>query len=374
VRRGPLRVFVASCGVGITNRGFETLARECFDALREEGILDVTLVKGRGSLRKRELVVPALRRDRRAAEIAGKRLGRDAYFAEQTSFAAGLLPLIAARRPRVVYLSEWHLGKALVRARRRRFTGDYRVLLSNGGPYPPEDLRWPDHVHQLTPTAFEMAQTQGLPPERQTTLPLGLDMTNVQLVGRDERRSLRRALGVPDDRPVLIAVAALAFHHKRLDYLVRELARLPTPRPFLVMLGARGAETPALLDYARKLLGADGFAARTVDPNEVPRYYGAADVFVHASLWEAFGRSMVEALSHGLPCIAHDGATQRYVLDEYGIYGDLSRDGMLAELVPQALAATGDEVRNARHRYARSRFSWERLAPRYTEMITRCAA
>jgi glycosyltransferase involved in cell wall biosynthesis len=189
----------------------------------------------------------------------------------------------------------------------------------------------------------------------------------------EERRSLRARLGLPADRQLVLAVAALSFHHKRLDYLVREVAALPPPRPHLLMLGQRETETPLLLELADSLLGRDGYTVRTVPKAEVAEYYRAADVFAHASLWEAFGLVMVEALAHGLPCVVHDGPTQRYLLDGHGVMGDLRRDGQLAALLATALEDDDMAERERRRRYTRARFSWERLAPRYIEMMRAAA-
>ena len=367
---GRTRVYVASCGVGIAQRGFETLARDCFAALRGQADIDVTLVKGRGSVRAAEFPLPTLRRDGRVARKLGDLLGREAYFAEQMSFASAMLPLVAVRRPHVLYVSEWWVAKALVRWR-PRVAGSYRVVLSNGGPYPPHRLDWADHVHQLTPTAFDLALRAGIPRERQTQLPLGIDLDRVPPPPADRRR-LRESLALPPERPIVLAVAALAVHHKRLDYLVRELARLTPPRPFLVMLGQVEDETPRLLSLADELLGPGGFVARTVPTQEVASYYNAADVFVHVSLWEAFGRVLVEALAHGLACVTHDGPTQRYLLEDHAVYGDLRRDGALAELLPGAIAAAPAGA-SARREHVRERYGWGRLAPLYADMLRTAA-
>ncbi len=369
------RVVIACGGVGFANRGFETLARESFDALRDRDDVEVLLVKGRGRRLPDERVARTVGRDSRAAAAGARLLGRDTFYVENAGFTASIIPLLARRRPDVVFLSEWWLGRGLARWRRR--TGArWRLLLSNGGPYPPERFGHVDHVHQLTPHEFDRAVEAGVPRERQTLLEIGAAMpAGDRPGGAADRAALRDRLGLPSGRPLALSVAALAFHHKRMDYVVRELAALPEPRPFLVMLGQREEETPRLLELADALLGPDGYAARTVAPAEVSTYYDAADVFVLGSLWEAFGIVMVEALAHGLPCVVHDGPTQRFVLgDEGGALADFTREGALAAALPEVLATAGDEpARARRRRIAHDRFAWDRLAPRYAEMMRRCA-
>jgi glycosyltransferase involved in cell wall biosynthesis len=366
-------VVIACGGIGFANRGFETLSRECFDALSGRDDVDVLLVKGRGTRTPRERVAPTVGRNGAAARLGARVLKRDPFYVEQLGFTISIIPLLARRRPDVVYLSEWWLGRGLARWRRRS-GARWKLLLSNGGPYPPERFDHADHVHQLTPHELERAVEAGVPRERQTLLELGVELDGGPQLGASDRDALRRSLGLPVDRPVVLSVAALAFHHKRLDYVVRELAALPGPRPFLMLLGQREDETPQLLALADGLLGSDGYAARTVAPAEVASYYEAADVFVLGSLWEAFGRVMVEALGHGLPCVVHDGPTQRFVLGaDGGRMADFTRDGALAGVLPDAIASAGDEAARARRRAAaHERFSWGRLAPAYVDMMRRC--
>jgi 1,2-diacylglycerol 3-alpha-glucosyltransferase len=302
-------------------------------------------------------------------------LGRDTLYTEALGFTVSLLPILARIRPEVVYVSEWYVARGLVRWRRRS-GARFKLLVSNGGIYPPERFDGFDHVHQLTPHELERALDAGVPAERQTLLELGLPRdAGSQVPSASERERLREALGLPADRQVVLSVAALGAH-KRISYLVREMAALPPPRPFLMLLGQREQGAGELIAEGRELLGEGGFATRTVAPERVSDYYAASDVFVLSSLWEAFGRVMVEALAHGLPCVVHDGPTQRFVLgDQGGLFGDFTREGGLAGLLPTALAAAGDRVARERRRHAaQERFSWDALAPRYVEMMRRCAA
>ena len=93
---------------------------------------------------------------------------------------------------------------------------------------------------------------------------------------------------------------------------------MPFPRPFLLLVGDEDRDAPLVRSLAMSLLGEDGHAARSVPASEVGSYYRAADVFALASVWEAFGRALVEAMSHGVCCIAHDWPVQRWVLGSHG--------------------------------------------------------
>ena len=367
-------MFIACAGIGFAHRGFETFSRECFEALRGRDDVRVTLVKGRGPRAPGDLTARAPGRDGAVARVLGRVLGREPYAIEQLGFSLAMLAPLAIRRPDVVFFSEWWVGLALARWRRTS-RQRFKLLLSNGGLYPPERLGHVDHVHQLTPHELARALDAGVPAGRQTLLPLGVAIDReLRTLSPGDRAALRRRLRLPVDRPVAIAVAALN-RQKRHDHIARELASLPEPRPFLLMLGQREPETPALEAEVTSVLGEDGFSIRTVEPREVARHYRAADAFVLASLWEAFGRVMIEAMSHGLPCLVHDGPTQRYVLEDEAFTVDMLRPGSLAARLPEVLAEAGDPAApERRHRFVRERYSWARVGSRYAEMLKTCAA
>lgn len=366
-------VLIACPGLDHAGRGFETLARESFEALRAQGGIDVRLVKGSGARAPGELVARAPRRDGAFARRVASALRRGAYGpyeVEQAGFLAGLLPLVTSLRPDSVFLSDLLTSRALA-AWRRLTRADFGLVVSNGGPWPPARLRHADHVQELTPAALERALADGASPERHVMLPLGVAMApRFEPATAIERARLRASLELPAERRIVLSVGALTFSDKRLDYLIEEFAALPEPRPLLVLLGAQEPEAHAVRALAARLLGPDGYVIRTVSSDKVGAYYRAADQFALASLVESFGRVMVEALSHGLPCVAHDGPVQRYVLGPHGRLGDLRERGELTRLLAAGVApGAAPEAAAERYRHARERFGWGVLAPRYAELL-----
>jgi glycosyltransferase involved in cell wall biosynthesis len=175
------------------------------------------------------------------------------------------------------------------------------------------------------------------------------------------------------DRQIVLSVGAIN-RQKRVDYLVEEIASMPEPRPYLLLAGQEEAETPALRRIAQERLGADGHNIRTVPPADMADHYRASDVFVLASLWESFGRALVEAQSHGVPCLAHYHPVMSWVLGEAGDTTDLREPGNLAAWLAGLTAADfSDDARRRRHRSAYERFSWTMLADRYAEMLRAAA-
>lgn len=373
-RPRPPRVLLVCAGLDHALRGFESFARECLEALRGDRGVRIQLIKGSGARGPGERALPTMRRDRLAARALGRATGARPFVVEHLAFGLSLQPTLARLRPDVIFLSEWYTARVLA-AIRSRTRQRFKLLFSNGSMVA-EGFGHLDHVQELTPAALEVALSHGAPRSRHTALPLGirLERSFVPPSG-DERRALRQRLRLPQDRHVVISVAALNSYHKRLDYLIEELALLPEPRPYLLLAGQPEEETPAIRSLAQARLGADDHSVRTVALDDVPDLYRAADVFVLASLWEGLPRALLEAMAHGLPCLTHAYPVAEFATGPYRVTADFSERGALArllrELPEEELSA---ERAVERHRYAYERFSWEALTPRYVELLERVAA
>lgn len=369
VRSASTRVLLACSGLDHAHRGFESFAREAFDVLRHEPEIEMALVKGSGPPADAERSIPTLTRDTALAKWLGWAWGREPFRVEQVAFGLSLLPVIARRRPEVVYFSEWHTGLVLG-AFRRATRGPFRLILCNG-TMAVTGFGHLDRVQQLTPAAREAALAHGDDPDRHVLLPLGFTVAPaLGQPGAEEQAALRRRLGLPSDRPVVLTLAAMNRHHKRLDYLIEEVARLPQPRPFLLMAGEPEAETEGLRSLAAARLGTEGHSFRTVGRAEVGSLLAASDVFVLASLGEGLPRALIEALAAGLPCLAHDYPVARYALGPTGELSDFTVPGSLSQLLQAAITRGFDPAAAARrHAFAYENFSWDRLSSRYVELL-----
>jgi len=367
----PLRVALPCTGLGRERRGFETFAREVAGALRGDPRVDVTLYGGGGDVQPGESTVWNLPRASGAARAVGAMLGRGPYFVEQATFFAGFLPRLMATRPDVLYFADLNFGNACWHW--RRLTGQrYHMLFYNGGattqPYTRCDL-----VQQVSPEHLDAARTRGEPDGRMVLLPHGMAMPAV-LPPRDEAAigATRRALGITDGHAMLLAVGMLDASVKRMNELTEVVAALGEARPHLVMLGASSDETAAVTRLARERLG--NRVTIAMWPRErMHEAYAAADAFALLSLREGFGLAYLEAIAAGLPCVAHDNATTRYILGDHAFLGDTTTRAITVSLVQRALASAGDAgARATRHAWARAHFSWDVLAPRYAEMLLAC--
>lgn len=370
---GVVRVALPCTGLGRQRRGFEAFTRAVHAALRGNPDLEVAVFGGGGDTRAGERAVWNLPRTSRTAMAASRLTGWGPYFIEQATFFAGFLPHLVSWRPHLVYFADLNLGNACWHW--RRLSGQrFKLLFYNGGATTQPFTRC-DWIQQLTPEHFEDALARGESADRMFVLPHGVPVPR-SLARRDAVRvaATRRTFGVPDGRALLLSVGMLDCSIKRMDALVDAVATMGAERPFVVLLGQETEETPRVRARARAVLGED-FWMGTWPANRMAEAYEAADAFALLSLREGFGLAYVEALAAGLPCVAHETATTRYLLGAHAALGDMREMGTVTTLIRRALAERRDEmVRQARHRHAQDRFSWETLAPQYAEMLRACAA
>jgi glycosyltransferase involved in cell wall biosynthesis len=369
----PIKVLLSCTGVGTANRGIESFFRECFDGLHGTAGLSLTLLKGDGPDTIDEHRVMCIRRNSKAAGIFGKLINRTPYTVEQMT---SLLPIawqIRQRRPDVVLTSDWNMGTRLVRYR-NWVGGHYRVIYSNGAPLPPPYPQW-DHVQHVTPFEYEIALKAGESVERNSMVPYGINVPDGDPVTDPVvRLELRRKLNLPVDRPIVLSVGWISASLKRMDYLIDEMARLPTPRPYLVMLGSIDQTSVPIIAQATEKLGTENFTARSVPYEQVKDYYPAADLFTLCSLREAFGRVYMEAHMHGLPSVVNDHPVMRFVLGDDATFVDMNQPGALGPaLLSQLQQLPAAPVMTARRQAVRDRFSWPVLVPKYMQLFRAAA-
>jgi 1,2-diacylglycerol 3-alpha-glucosyltransferase len=366
----PLKVFLVCTGVDVWQGGHETFARECFDGLRGTPGLDIQLIKGAGEIAPGEQRVWCLLRTRRITKFIARLTRRSPYAVEQMTSVLPVARLIRAQRPDIIFTSDDALQRRLFSL--RKWIGvPFKILFSNGAPYMDPQM-CSDLIQQVTPHYQQKFLEHGGSPAKQTMVPYGIRIPEGDPPAIDAAyvRRMREELQLPPDRKIVISVGWISAFHKRMDYTIAEIASMPEPRPYLVLLGRMDANSPPIIRMAEEKLGAGNFRILSVPYSQVARYYQAADVFVLASLTEGFGRVFLEALIEGLPCVAHDEPVMRYVLGDGGTFADLTQPGAMTARISQILSQPGTAGEMIQRRnLVRSRFSWQALAPAYMEMF-----
>ena len=145
-------------------------------------------------------------------------------------------------------------------------------------------------------------------------VPSGID---VALFGSGRRREdLRRRLGVPQGRRMIVSVGRLA-REKNVELALEAFAALTTPA-HLVIVGD-GPQRESLGRLAQRLgVGSRTTFAGELERSSLPDVYASADALLFTSTSETQGLVLVEALATGLDVIAVDSPQTRDVLGDFG--------------------------------------------------------
>jgi D-inositol-3-phosphate glycosyltransferase len=138
-----------------------------------------------------------------------------------------------------------------------------------------------------------------------------------------DRCGARMAIGLDDDRPVLLFVGRIQ-PLKGLDVAVHTLAEIVRDRPdatLVVVGGASGAEGDGEVARVEALIDELGLRGHVcfVPPqphHALSTYYRAADVVVVPSRSESFGLVALEAAACGIPVVASNVGGLRTLVDD----------------------------------------------------------
>lgn len=372
--KAPLKLALISTGLGHINRGFEISTARWFDALQRHSSLDVRLFSGGEHLGAKPLwnfprasmwtkpiqYIPFMSEQHRWEFM---------YGVEQVSFWSALNFELISWKPDAIWVKDVPLAHLLL-ASRVAFNLKFKIILANGGMFKPKTYECFDLIQQLQHQAFDEAIEYGIPAEKMEIL--GNCVPSPGEVLAEERAQVRQSLGLKESDYVIVCVAAWNKYHKRIDYLLDEVARLPGSNIKLLLCGTPEVDTKELQEQGKELLG-DRVQWLTVEPEKVASILQASDVFVLPSLRESFGNVLLEAALCGLPVVTHphDGA-QFVIADDFWMT-DLSEEGNLAKrltwLKENATTIEGhvQQLKDS----VNKRFSEESLVRQFQQMVRR---
>ncbi len=217
----------------------------------------------------------------------------------------------------------------------------------------------------------------GVPPERVVYLPHGVDLARFRPPASPaERDGLRRDLGWPVDRPIVLYVGRLSIE-KGVHDLLRAWQRAARGTAVLVLVGPDMVGHPWDAGVAgRAFVAANGlgdavrFEGGTSDPAP---YYRAADVFVQPSHFEALGNTALEAMASGLPVVASGvGGLADFCIDgQTALLHQPRSPESLADALERMLrdAALRERLAAAGRQLVSERFELNALLDRYGRLI-----
>jgi glycosyltransferase involved in cell wall biosynthesis len=204
--------------------------------------------------------------------------------------------------------------------------------------------------------------------EKAFMIPHGVDLA---VFDPDIATDFRLRHAIPEDAFVVISVGTICYWHKRMDYVIREVAALKNDT-FLVIIGEDSPEAPAIKELARSLMG-NHVIFEKLPHDQLPSAYAAADVFVLGSLFETFGIVYIEAMAMELPVICTNHPNQRSIVKE-GFFVDMQKAGAVTGALRNTdrgrLSALGKQGREI----ARQHYDLATLKRRYVEQYKSIAS
>jgi 1,2-diacylglycerol 3-alpha-glucosyltransferase len=171
----------------------------------------------------------------------------------------------------------------------------------------------------------------------------------------------------------ILSVGRLA-KEKRHDLLIEAIRNSRHEKEIQLVVLGDGPRKAKLEEHGKVLTNPPVF--RWLKPQELIRYYGGADLCVHAADVEVECMSVLEAMACGLPCIIADSplsATPQFAISPEFLFPTGDREALTARIDrwiddPEGLARARESYRQAAERY-RIEVSLDRLVALYRKVI-----
>lgn len=226
-------------------------------------------------------------------------------------------------------------------------------------------------------TANDVVEFFGVPRERVTVVPNGLDHTRFTPGDRDAAAAaIQRKYGLRT--PFFLYVARLEHPGKNHVRLISAFNQFKTesPSPWqLVLLGSDWHGAEVIHEAVRRSPYApDIHCPGFVSDDDLPTWYRAAGACVYPSLFEGFGLPPLEAMACGCPVVASNISAIAEVCGDAAILADPHDTADIRrQLARVAFDSTLRERLRLGGQSQASRFDWRRTATATLEVYARAA-
>ncbi len=203
-------------------------------------------------------------------------------------------------------------------------------------------------AHMITaPSQFQKRLIQGLVVAKVTVIPNGINF--IRFSGEKKKQ---------------ILFAGKLQPRKGADILIRACKGVNWP----LMIAGEGPERPTL-ERLTKDLEVDAHFLGWLGVEELSKVYSSSAIFVSASSVESFGMSLVEAMMHGIACIAIEGTACAEVIGKAGLLvrrnPESIRKALLELIRDESKLATMQREALRRAEF----FDWKNILPKYLDLF-----
>jgi alpha-1,6-mannosyltransferase len=178
---------------------------------------------------------------------------------------------------------------------------------------------------------------------------------------RDPR--IRRQFGITPAQTVIFYAGRLS-PEKELDVLFGAFEQLPHP-DFVLMIAGDGPNASAVARYAMTHPHVH-YLGHIESRSDLATAYASSDLFVIPGRYETFGMATLEAIASGLPVAGIESSgTATVVPPEAGVMAKPGNATDLAAAIRTVAAWDPETTRPACHRFAATRFAWDRVFDGY---------
>jgi glycosyltransferase involved in cell wall biosynthesis len=218
----------------------------------------------------------------------------------------------------------------------------------------------------------------GVPPERVTVVPGGVDPSFQPVDDPERLAAIRRTIGLDETTPYILFIGVIE-PRKNLVGLIEAFDVLKSRRPLphkLVVVGRRGWLSEGTMERAERSPYRDEIIFPGFIPDgELASLYSAAETFAFPSHYEGFGLPVLEAMACGTPVVASRASSLPEIVGDAGMQVDPDEPERLASALE--LLALNPEMRaDFRDRgIARAAtFTWEAAAQIMVDVYHKVAA
>ncbi len=371
-----MKIGVACSGLGHVQRGIESWAKALAEGLHREG-QDVVLYHGGGQFECENVQLDFAKRgdglprrlERYAPGFTRRGGWKSAYAYEQRSFARALIAGLKQSGCDVVHTQDPVVADELEKACRAGKIS-CPAILGHGTNEDTGYLERFRYLQHISPAHEAVARDALGDRVRHFCIPNFID-TDLFSPRPDRawRTECRQKLGVPEDRFVIGCAGVLASTIKRMDSLIPEVAGIQNVRrdAYLLLAGAATGETPAIRAEAARSLGDQCRILEDLPFEDMPDFYGALDLLVLPCCIETFGIVLLESMAMGVPVVAHDSPTLKWVVGNGGWCTPVDCPGFLQESWPMIEACYESRRKECRGHVQRM-FSWRAVYPQLSAM------